>query len=174
MPSTSSAMIHHGMNNGTKNGPKSKVSTLNCDPSAKPSKLRSSISTAMISPSVSAQLHSTNNLDQLEPSFMYTQLFKDAFLVIDYDDTSKAKFVAYARNHFRSNPRVLNMLNEFANTYYPTKVICWYKHECFLFRMLNPSLRCMKADMMVGMSFFIHDLHQRIDRLHREQLLGYQ
>jgi hypothetical protein len=31
----------------------------------------------------------------------------------------------------------------------------------------------MEADIMVDMSFFIRDLHQRIHRLHREQLPGY-
>jgi hypothetical protein len=39
--------------------------------------------------------------------------------------------------------------------------------------MLNQSLQCMEVDIMVDMSFFIRDLHQRLDRLDREQQPGY-
>jgi hypothetical protein len=121
-----------------------------------------------------ADLHSTKNIDQLEPSFMYTQLFKDAFLAIEYNDESKAKFVAYCRDHFQNNTSELTVVNEFVTTYQPSKAIGWYTREFCLYRMLNHSLRCMETDIMVDMGFFIRDLHQRIDRLYREQLPGYQ
>jgi hypothetical protein len=104
---------------------------------------------------------------------MYTPLFKKTFIAIDYDDETKATFLAYCREHFRSNLSELTIVNGFANTYQSSKVIWWYTHECFVFRMLNRSLRCMEADIMVDMSFFIRDLHQRIDQLHRVQLPGY-
>jgi hypothetical protein len=118
------------------------------------------IAISFVSP---GQLDSTNNLDQLEPSFMYTQLFKNAFLAIEYDNETKAKFVAYCRDYFRHNPSELMIVNEFATAYKPNKAIWWYTRQCFLYRMLNQSLRCMEADIMVGMSFFIRDLHQRLD-----------
>jgi hypothetical protein len=118
-------------------------------------------------------LDSNKNLDQLEPSFMYTPLFKNAFLAIEYEDESKDKYAAYCRDHFQTDLSELAIVDEFVNTYQPSKAIWWYTRPSFLYRMLNRSLRCMEADIMVNMSFFIRDLHQRLDRLYREQLPSY-
>jgi hypothetical protein len=104
---------------------------------------------------------------------MYTKLFKNAFLAIKYDDESMVKFIAYYRNHFQNDPSELMIIDGFATIYKLTKVIRRYTRECFWYRMLNHSLRCLDASIMVDMSFFIRDLHQRLDRLHREQLSGY-
>jgi Tetratricopeptide repeat/NAD:arginine ADP-ribosyltransferase len=129
------------------------------------------IAISFVSP---AQLQPTSHLDQLEPSFMYTQLFKNAFLAIEYDNESMVKFAAYCRDHYQSNLSELTVVNEFATAYEPNKAIWWYTRQSFLYRMLNHSLRCMEADIMVDMGFFIRDLHHRLDRLHREQLPGYR
>jgi hypothetical protein len=64
----------------------------------------------------SALLHSTSNLDQLESSFMRTQLFKNAFLAIGYEDASNDKFVTYCRDYFEDNPSELTIVNELAIT----------------------------------------------------------
>jgi hypothetical protein len=77
----------------------------------------------------SAQFDSTNNLDQLEPSFMYIQLFNDVFLAIEYDDESKAMLVAYCRDHYQNNLGKLAIVNEFAITYKSSDAIRWYTRE---------------------------------------------
>ena len=41
---------------------------------------------------------STQNLDQLEPSFMYTQLFKKALLKMEHNQQSIKYFTTYCRN----------------------------------------------------------------------------
>ena len=47
---------------------------------------------------VSPDLNNTAiNLDQLEPSFMYTQLFKEALLQMKYDENARKDLVAYYR-----------------------------------------------------------------------------
>jgi hypothetical protein len=67
----------------------------------------------------------------------------------------------------------LAIVDEFATSYQSNKVIWWPARQCFLFDMFNHSLRFMEADIMADMSFFIRDLHQPIDRLHRKQLSSY-
>ena len=39
--------------------------------------------------------------------------------------------------------------------------------------MLNRALRALEEDTIINMGFFIHDLHQRIQELHRQQVGGY-
>jgi hypothetical protein len=104
---------------------------------------------------------------------MYTQLFKNAFFAIQYDNELMDKFVAYCRNHTRSNLGELTIANEFATSYQPTKAIWWCTREYFSFHMLNHSLRCMEVDIMADMGFFISDLHQRFEPLYHEQLPSY-
>ena len=41
---------------------------------------------------------SKQNLDQLEPSFMYTKLFKEMLLKIEYNPQSIKTFTGYCRN----------------------------------------------------------------------------
>jgi hypothetical protein len=118
----------------------------------------------------SAQLEATSHADQLDPSFMYTQLFKTAFLQMKYDKESINKFIAYCRVHYKDDPSELNIVQEFATEYHASKAVWWYTSQCFLFRMLNQSLRCLHADIMVDMDFFIQHLHQEIQRMHEEQL----
>jgi hypothetical protein len=120
-----------------------------------------------------AQLDFTKNLDQLEPSFMYTQLFKNAFLAMEYDEGHLQKLVTYCKSHAEDHLIGLPMLERFEVAYHPRKAIWWYTNVGFLFQMLNKSLRCLDASIMVDMSFFIRDLHQRLEQLHPEQLPSY-
>ena len=50
------------------------------------------------------EVASSQNLDQLEPSFMYTQLFKEILLDMEYDQQSIKDFTTYCRklNDYRS------------------------------------------------------------------------
>jgi hypothetical protein len=82
--------------------------------------------------------------------------------------------VAYCRDHFQTDPSELAIIDKFATRYQSSKVIWWYTHQRFLFPMLNQSVRCMEADIMVDMNFFIRDLHQRLDRLDRKRLPSYR
>jgi tetratricopeptide (TPR) repeat protein len=121
----------------------------------------------------SAQLDSTLNLDQLEPSFMYTQLFQNAFLAMEHDEDCLQKLVTYCKSLADDHLIGLPMLERFAAEYHPSKSVWWYTSVGFLFRMLNQSLRCLDASIIVDLGFFIRDLHQQIDKMHREQLPSY-
>ena len=107
------------------------------------------------------------NLDQLDPSFMYTVLFKEIILEID-EDNSKA--MRQLVDHCREKGTVEHQLKYFESTYHQKSSIWWYTCEIFLYSMLNHALRCLEMETMVKLGFFIRNLHQQSLELHREQL----
>ena len=115
----------------------------------------------------------TPNLNELEPSFMYTQLFKNALLDMTHDREARDAFVKYCRDEKAHLPNDLKLIDEFQHEYRPEEAIWWYTRECFIYQMLNRALRLLQADIIVNMGFFVHDLHRQIEKLHREQVSRY-
>ena len=108
------------------------------------------------------------NLDQLEPSFMYTVLFKEIILEIDEDNSQAMKqLVDYCRETGTNE----NELKDFESRYRHQKSpIWWYTREIFLYGMLNQALRSLEMETMVKLGFVIRNLHQQLAQLHKEQL----
>ncbi|CAF1358621.1 unnamed protein product [Adineta steineri] len=119
------------------------------------------------------EMASTDKLNQLEPTFMYTQLFKEILLDIEYDRKAIKDLAACCREVFTENPTELKTINEFERDYRPEKAIWWYTRECFTYKMLNQALRLMDADIIINMGFFLRDVHQQIQRLHEQQVSSY-
>ncbi|CAF1445550.1 unnamed protein product, partial [Adineta steineri] len=117
---------------------------------------------------------SNKKLDQLDPSFMYTQILKEILLTVDFDDKHIKEFITYCREAFVENEYELQNIEEFERDYHDRTPIWWYTYQYFLYSMLNQALRLMNVDMIVRMGFFINDLHRNILRLHSEQFLGQQ
>ena len=113
---------------------------------------------------------STPNLNELEPSFMYTQLFKNALLNMTHERQAIDDFVEYCRERKSDLPDDIKVIEEFQRKYRSNKAIWWYTRECFIYQMLNRALRLLEADIIVNMGFFVHDLHRQIEQLHREQV----
>ena len=107
------------------------------------------------------------NLDQLEPSFMYTVLFKEIILEIDEDDSKAMKqLVDYCSETGIDEDE----LKRFESTYDKKSSIWWYTCESFLYGTLNHALRCLEMETMAKLGFVIRNLHQQLLQLHREQL----
>ncbi|CAF0725280.1 unnamed protein product [Adineta steineri] len=117
---------------------------------------------------------SNKKLDQLDPSFMYTQILKEIFLTIDFEEKHIKEFITYFREAFAENEYDLHNIEKFERDYHDQRPIRWYTSECFLYSMLNQALRFMDADIILRMGFFINDLHRDIQRLHSEQFHGQQ
>ena len=113
------------------------------------------------------------NLKELEPSFMYTQLFKDAFLDMRHEQKAIQDLVKYCRETKSDLPSDLKVIDDFERDYTPKRAIWWYTRECFIYQMLNRALRLLEADIIVNMGFFVRDLHRQIEQLHREQVDQY-
>ena len=112
---------------------------------------------------------SKQNLDQLDSSFMYTQILKEILLTIDFEQKHIDEFLTYCREELADNNVDLKNVDKLQNEYHRHQPIWWYTSDCFLYSMVNAALRMMEVDVVIKMGFFIRDLHNHITELHREQ-----
>jgi tetratricopeptide (TPR) repeat protein len=108
-------------------------------------------------------------LDQLDCSFMYTQILKDILLTITFEQKHIQEFIKYCRQQFADIEKELMNVKELERNYHKKTPVWWYTSESFLYPMLNSALRLMDVDVMIKMAFFITDLHRQIKELHSEQ-----
>jgi tetratricopeptide (TPR) repeat protein len=116
---------------------------------------------------------SQKNLDQLDPSFMYTTIMKEILLVITFEQQHFMEFIRYCYEALADNEGELQNIKNFEEKYRDETPIWWYTYECFLYPMLNRALRLMDVDIIIKMGFFIGDLHRHIEELHKEQFGGH-
>src|ERR1700733_5493915 len=117
---------------------------------------------------------SNKKLDQLEPTFMYTQILKEILLTIKFEQQHFMEFIEYCREALADNEGQLKNVTKLERNYRDETPIWWYTFECFLYPMLNRVLRLMDADVIIKMGFFISDLHRHIEQLHKEQFGGHK
>jgi len=117
---------------------------------------------------------SKQNLDQLNQSFMYTQILKEILLTIDFEPESFNDFLTYCREYFVDNSIELKNVDKIEKEYRNHQPIWWYTYNCFLYSMLNRALRTMEVDLIIKLGFFVRDLHQHIDYLHSAQYTGHR
>ncbi|CAF1553179.1 unnamed protein product, partial [Adineta steineri] len=119
------------------------------------------------------EMASTDKLNRLEPTFMYTQLFKEVLLDIKYDRTAIKDLTACCREDFSGNSSELQVINEFERDYHSQKAIWWYTRECFTYKILNQALQTLNAGIIINMGFFLRDVHRQIQQLHEQQVSSY-
>ncbi|CAF1133408.1 unnamed protein product [Adineta steineri] len=115
---------------------------------------------------------SNKKLDQLDPSFMYTQIIKEIILTIKFDRKHIQDYINHCRDAFTGNKKELKNIEQLEGEYYNKTPIYWYTCAMFLYPMLNRALRLMDGDLITRMGFFIGDLHRHIEQLHKEQYAG--
>ena len=108
-------------------------------------------------------------LDQLDPSFMYSTIIKEILLTIQFEQKHVQEYLDYCREAFIGNKGELQNINNFECKRHEKSPVWWYTCECFLYPMLNRALRFMDTNIIIKMGFFIKDLHEQIDRLHKQQ-----
>ncbi|CAF0899213.1 unnamed protein product [Adineta steineri] len=111
-------------------------------------------------------------LDQLDPSFMYTQIIKEILLSIKFEMKHINDYLSYCRDAFEGNTKELKNIQQLESQYHNKTPIYWYTCQMFLYPMLNRALRLMDGDIITHMGFFIGDLHRQIEQLHKEQYAG--
>ncbi|CAF1471581.1 unnamed protein product [Adineta steineri] len=109
------------------------------------------------------------NLDQLDPSFMYTQIIKEIILTIQFDQKHTQDYFDYCRDAFTGNTKELKNIQQLESEYHNKTPIYWYTCQMFMYPMLNRALRLLDGDIITHMGFFIGDLHRQIEQLHKEQ-----
>ncbi|CAF4050870.1 unnamed protein product, partial [Rotaria sp. Silwood1] len=116
---------------------------------------------------------SSEDLNQLEPSFMYTQIFKEILLDMDHGQQAIKDLVTFCQEHYKGNKKELKIIDEFQRTYEPALAIWWYTRQCFTYKMLNRALRTLDGDIIIRMGFYLCDVHRQIEDLHSKQINKY-
>ena len=117
---------------------------------------------------------SKRKLDELDCSFMYTQILKEILVTIHFDKQHIQEFTDFCLKLYDENDHQLANVRKFEQEYRNRTSIWWYSSPFFLYGMLNNALRLMDVDIIIKMGFFIHDLHCHIEQLHVEQFRGHQ
>jgi hypothetical protein len=112
---------------------------------------------------------STTASDQLDCSFMYTQIMKEILLEIKFQKQHIQEYIEYCREAFADIDVELVHIHRLEQKYREETPIWWYTYDCFLYPMLNRAIRTMDVNVIIMMGFFITDLHHHIERLHTEQ-----
>ncbi|CAF1333557.1 unnamed protein product [Adineta ricciae] len=115
---------------------------------------------------------SGKRLDLLNPSFMYTQLFKEILLTIEFEDKHIEEFVRHHPGLITLDGTHSNDFKQSVRDYRAKSPIWWYTRGNSLHSMLNDALRVMDGDVLVRMGFFVTDLHRNIEQLPKEQLVN--
>jgi tetratricopeptide (TPR) repeat protein len=110
--------------------------------------------------------NSLTNLNELDQSFMYSQLIKEILLDMDYNEKSKKELIDFCRIQYAGNHYELQIINEFERDYKHPSPIWWYTRNCFTYSMLNKALRIQDTELIIKMGFFIRDLHKQIEELY--------
>ncbi|CAF3572711.1 unnamed protein product [Adineta steineri] len=116
------------------------------------------------------EMASVDNLNQLEPTFMYTQLFKEILLGMKHDEQATKDFITYCRDHDCVSPKYIDRFEE---EYSSQFAIWWYTFPSNIFSTLNYGLRTMDADIIITMGFLLRDLHEQIRQLYEQQVNSY-
>jgi len=114
------------------------------------------------------------NLEQLDPSFMYTQILKEILLSIEFEEKHIKEFIEYCCDVLRDDDYALNNIKKLEQKYRDKTPIWWYTREYLLYSMLNRALRLMNTDIIIKIGFFINNLHRNIEQLHSEQFPEHQ
>ncbi|CAF3532904.1 unnamed protein product, partial [Rotaria sp. Silwood2] len=106
------------------------------------------------------------NVDQLDPTYMYSQLFKEFILDINEDDAKPLNdLVSYCRSKGISETELQN----FQQGFHQKSPIWWYTSAKSLPNMLDQALQSLNMETMTKMGFFIRSLHRQLEQLYNEQ-----
>ncbi|CAF3880126.1 unnamed protein product [Rotaria sp. Silwood1] len=107
-------------------------------------------------------------MDLIDQSYIYTLLLKEILIAMKYDLRSIQQFVTYCReSHGNKLPK--HEIEQFQQKYHQHSPIWWYSAPHFLHSMLKHSLQTLDIEAIIILGFFIHDLHEQLEKLHSAQ-----
>jgi tetratricopeptide (TPR) repeat protein len=133
---------------------------------------RNAISMSIVSTNTDCTL-TNKKLNQLEPSFMYTQILKEILLSIEFEQHHFNEFIDFCLKFYIQEDEI-NNVEKFKREYHNETPIWWYTSDFFLYPMLNHALRVMDMDVIIRMGFFVGDLHRQLEQLHNKQFGDHQ
>ncbi|CAF3954148.1 unnamed protein product [Rotaria sp. Silwood1] len=106
------------------------------------------------------------NFNELNASFMYTQLLKEILLEMEHNEQAKAEFVEFCRVNVAEINTTLDVIDEFDRNFDNHSPIWWYTKDIFIYSMLNSALRTQNIEIILKLGFFIRDLYRQIEQIY--------
>ncbi|CAF1012611.1 unnamed protein product [Adineta steineri] len=107
--------------------------------------------------------------NQLDPTYMWTQLLKEVILEIDNDSEALQKMFNYFRQKFENDCVMLDTIIKTEKEYRSKTAITWYTAEIFFYSVLNTALRLQDVEIILQFGPYLRDLHEQIKQLHAIQ-----
>ena len=118
---------------------------------------------------LTAEVVVSSNLDQLPPSYMYTQLIKEIILDMEYPESSVTDLTTYRYQLFDKKLFSAESIAEFEQHYTSDSANWWHTSWYFIYSTLNKALRNFNTYVLVKMAFFIRDLYRQLEYLYVQQ-----
>lgn len=105
------------------------------------------------------------NLTHESVRFLAFQLLIDIMLRLDRTEFARDELIEVCQEKYSNNPIELKRIVDFKNTYDCTDAVKWYTTDCFIYRIINESLRIESIDIIFKLRYFIRDLHNQLVRM---------
>jgi hypothetical protein len=105
------------------------------------------------------------HLSKENKQFIAFQLLLDMMLRLDQTIYAKQEFLEFSRSKYQHDSTELKKIDDFEQNYQSEDAAKWYTKDCFLYRLLNQSLRIETIDSIIKMRYFINDLHNQLAQL---------
>ncbi|CAM4744774.1 unnamed protein product [Rotaria magnacalcarata] len=112
--------------------------------------------------SVSVISSKSQNLQARNAIFMWFQLFIEVLLRMHHKSSDRKELIELCRKSYANNPRQIEIIKEFEQTYNAEKAIWWYTRDSCLYRMMNKALCAQDFDKLFAFRFFITDIAKQI------------
>ncbi|CAF2755601.1 unnamed protein product [Rotaria sp. Silwood2] len=84
------------------------------------------------------------------------------------DDKAKKDMIEQCRSYYSDNQSQLDIIDQFKKEYLSDQAIKWYTRDAFVYRLLNRAFRTENIDIIYIFRFFVKNLYQQLQRLHKE------
>ncbi|CAF0828504.1 unnamed protein product [Didymodactylos carnosus] len=106
------------------------------------------------------------NLKDENIEFAWFQLFVETLIAIPRSSTEKDELLNIFETYYAGNSVEEDIIEEFKQTYKPTKAFWWYTKHCCLYKLLNKALRIQNMDILYPYAFFISDMYKLLKSEH--------
>ena len=107
------------------------------------------------------QLGEEKTTSTLEGRFVHSQLLIDCLLRMGSTSEERETFIAYCRREHANETREIEL---FEKDYTSEHAVYWYTKNCFVYRLLNQSLRKEHIDSLFQFRFFIRDVEAQLQK----------
>lgn len=113
---------------------------------------------------------SIRDLSKESALFIWYQLLFEIMLGSEPLENARKEMLNEFKKAYQNNAIELKKISEFEVNYGSKMAVNWYTRDCFLFRLVNRSMRTQNILEIYKYRCFIHDLHKQLEELHSIQV----